>query len=274
MKSLILSNIIFFIFFISWSVAKAESMFERKVPSGQLLHDVLISQGVPQEALDLTFKFFDLNQGKVPNMHYAMIADYSLNSTFKRFYLMNFMTGLVQRFYVAHGINTGVLQSRKFSNRSGTHRSSLGFYFAKGTYNSEKNGLSMYLEGLDRSNDQARSRMIVFHGARYVSDEFVRENHRLGWSQGCLSVERSLSSGLIQLLKEGSIILSYHRELLAVARRQPDDQQLPGDEVVPPNVKLDWNPLEMDDDTVGDNLLVPFERPQFLSPLDFYPRFD
>jgi hypothetical protein len=274
MKISIITGCTLFCFLLSLQTAKAESMFERKVPTGQLLHDVLLSQGVPQEALDLTFKFFDLNQGKVPNTRYAMIADYSLNSTSKRLYLMNLMSGLVQRFYVAHGINTGVLQSRKFSNRSGTHRSSLGFYFAKGTYNSEKNGLSMYLDGLDRSNDQARSRLIVFHGARYVSDDFVRENHRLGWSQGCLSVERPLSSGLIQLLKEGSIILSYHRQLLAVARQHPDDQQLPGEEIVPPNVKMDWNPLELEDDNIGEYPFIPFERPLFLSPLDFYPRFD
>lgn len=222
----------------------AESLFNRRLGDGRFLFDVLQERGVPREPLDLLFRMFDYNEGRIPNVTTAVIVDYSRPSTEKRLYLINLFNGAIERFYVAHGIRSGVLETRNFSNLPDSWKSSLGFYYAKGTYISEKNGLSLYLDGIDRSNNNARLRTIVLHGARYVSDEFIRRNGRLGWSEGCFAVGLEHVNYLVNILQSGSILLSYHKDLMGLSRRYPTEQALMGDEIIPPGVNTRRNPEE------------------------------
>lgn len=224
--------------------ALAESLFNRRLSNGRFLFDVLQERGVPREPLDLLFRMFDYNEGRIPNVTNAVLVDYSSPSTEKRLYLVNLFNGSVERFYVAHGIRSGVLEARYFSNLPDSWKSSLGFYYAKGTYMSEKNGLSLYLDGIDRSNNNARLRTIVLHGARYVSDEFIRRNGRLGWSEGCFAVGLEHVNYLVTALQSGSILLSYHKDLMGLSRRYPTEQALVGEEVIPPGVNTRRNPEE------------------------------
>lgn len=220
------------------------SMFDRQTKSGENLYQALIRQQMPEDAVDLLFRMFDYNQGRIPNTTTAVIVDYSQISTLKRLYLIHFDTGLIERFYVAHGIRSGVLESRSFSNQMDSWKSSLGFYYAKGSYNSSKNGPSLYLEGIDRSNNNARNRLIVMHGAKYVSDEFISKNGRLGWSQGCFAVGLEALPYLLNALQGGSILLSFHKDLMWYSRQNPDDQKLLGEEIVPPGVNRNITPGE------------------------------
>ncbi|AHZ83483.1 murein L,D-transpeptidase catalytic domain family protein [Bdellovibrio bacteriovorus] len=229
---------------LSASVSVAESMFNRRAANGRFLFDVLLEQAVPREPLDLIFRMFDYNEGRIPNTDYAVLVDYSRPSTEKRLHLLDLRTGLVQKFYVAHGIRSGILETRSFSNLPDSWKSSLGFYFAKGTYNSPKNGLSLYLDGIDRSNNNSRLRQIVLHGASYVSDEFIARNRRLGWSEGCFAVGLEHVQYLIDLLQSGSILFSYHKDLIGYSRRYPSEQSLMGDELLPPGVNPRRTPGE------------------------------
>lgn len=222
----------------------ADSMYNRRVVGGRLLFDVLLEQYVPREPLDLLFRMFDYNEGRIPNTDFAVLVDYSRPSVEKRLYLMNLRTGRVERFYVAHGIRSGILETRSFSNLPDSWKSSLGFYYAKGTYLSSKNGLSLYLDGIDRSNNNSRIRNIVLHGASYVSDDFILRNGRLGWSEGCFAVGLEHVQYLINTLQSGSILLSYHKDLIAYSRRYPSEQALLGDEIIPPGVNTRRNPGE------------------------------
>ncbi|HWU44620.1 MAG TPA: murein L,D-transpeptidase catalytic domain family protein, partial [Bdellovibrio sp.] len=163
----------------------------------------------------------------------------------------------------------GVIETRSFSNQVDSWKSSIGFYFAKGTYVSQKNGLSLYLDGIDYSNNNARVRSIVLHGAKYVSDEFIQQNGRLGWSEGCPSVAVDANAYIINLLQSGSIIFSYERDLLAYSKHYPSDQEKMGNEILPPGVNTNPTPGEG-----GDHLPLPafFERPEIpylISPLNF-----
>lgn len=214
----------------------AGSLFDRRVQDGRLLFDIFIEQGLDRAAVDLIFRMFDYNQGRIPNLEHTVLVDYSLPSTVKRLFLLNLQTGAVERFYVAHGIRSGVLEARYFSNLVDSWKSSLGFYYAKGTYQSEKNGLSLYLEGIDRSNDNAKSRNIVLHGAKYVSEEFILKNGRLGWSEGCFAVGLESVNTLIALLQKGSLILAYHKDLMGYSRRYPSEQSVIGEEEIPSGV--------------------------------------
>ncbi len=226
------------------SAAEADSFYNRRLPSGEYLFDNLLAQGVPRQALDLMFRLYDYNEGRIPNVDSGVLVDYSLRSTEKRLYYMNFVTGQIERHYVAHGIRSGVLESRNFSNLGDSWKSALGFYYAKGTYNSPKNGLSLYLDGIDRSNNNAKIRQIVLHGAKYVSDEFIAKNGRLGWSEGCFAIPLEAAPGVITALQAGSILLSYHKDLMTTARQYPWEQSLLGEEIVPRGVNRNRTPGE------------------------------
>lgn len=250
------------------SPALANSMYDRKTTANKYLFDVLISQGIPREAVDLVFRVFDYNEGRIPNTDSAVIVDYSLPSTVKRFYLMNFNTGMVERFYVSHGINSGIIQARSLSNLPNSLKSSIGFYYAKGTYQSQKNGLSLFLDGIDRSNNNARFRNIVLHGAKYVGDDFISQNRRLGWSEGCFAVGLDVTQYLINTLQSGSIIFSYHKDLLVSSHQNPDEQNLGGREILPPGVNTNRTPGEGGGGQTPAALLNS-EYPRLISPLDF-----
>ena len=222
----------------------AESLFDRQVSDGRYLFNVLVEHGLPEDALNMLFRMFDYNVGYIPNVTTTVLVDYSQVSTEKRLYLINLVSGDIQRYYVAHGIRSGVLQARSFSNLTDSWKSSLGFFYAKGTYNSERNGLSLYLQGIDQSNNNARSRAIVLHGARYVSDAFILQNGRLGWSEGCFAVGLEDVDYLINELQGGSIIFSYHKDLMAFSRRYPAEQALSGQEYIPSGVNTRRTPEE------------------------------
>lgn len=239
------NGLLLFIFIvIIGSSAFADSLFDRRISDGRLLFDVLVQQGISKAPLDLIFRMFDYNQGRITNTDYTVLVDYSLPSTEKRLFLINLYTADVQRFYVSHGIRSGVREARSFSNSLDSWKSSLGFYYLKGSYVSEKNGLSLYMDGIDRSNNNARLRSIFLHGAKYVSDEFIAQNGRLGWSEGCFAVGLEYVSYLVNLLQNGSILFAYHKDLMSYSRRFPYDQKLIGQEIVPSGVTMIRTPGE------------------------------
>lgn len=242
----LLSKIFFILvcFLFVESSALAASLFDRRLSDGRFLYDVLIQQGITKAPLELIFKMFDYNQGRIANTEYTVLVDYSLPSTDKRLFLVNLYTADVQRFYVAHGIRSGIVEARSFSNSLDSWKSSLGFYYLKGSYVSEKNGLSLFMDGIDRSNNNARLRSIFLHGAKYVSEEFIAQNGRLGWSEGCFAVGLEHVSYLVSLLQNGSILLSYHKDLMGFSRRYPYDQNLAGQETVPSGVNVIRTPGE------------------------------
>jgi hypothetical protein len=66
-------------------------------------YDKFLSQGVPQQPLNDVLKYFNENQNKFENKNVISIADYSVNSKNKRFFLLDMKTGKVTKEVVAHG---------------------------------------------------------------------------------------------------------------------------------------------------------------------------
>lgn len=141
------------------------------------------------------------------------IVDFSLPSTEKRFYLIDLKEEkLLVNTYVSHGVNTGENMAVSFSNKNGSRKSSLGFYMTAETYEG-KHGLSLRLDGLEHGfNSRARRRYIVLHSASYVSEEFIRENGRLGRSWGCPALPLEITPGVIDIVKEGSVLFIYGQD--------------------------------------------------------------
>ena len=153
---------------------------------------------------------------------FAAIVDFSVPSTMRRLYLINMKTTKVEKYYVTHGKGTGISKyAYRFSNIKDSLQTSLGFYVAGSIYQGGY-GETLRMYGLDPSNDQAYNRDIVLHGAWYVGEDFInakdpktkKKNDRLGVSWGCPAVSLSVAKKIIPLLKDGGIIMHFHRDLM------------------------------------------------------------
>jgi len=112
--------------------------------------------------------------------------------------------------YVAHGRNTGEEFAKYFSNESGTHKSSLGFYVTENPAMGATVGLSLIIKGVEKGfNDKALARAIIMHGADYATENFIRKNGRLGRSYGCPSVPPELIKPVSETIKGGSCLFIY-----------------------------------------------------------------
>jgi hypothetical protein len=139
------------------------------------------------------------------------IIDFSQSSNSKRLWIIDLNSNeILLNTLVAHGKNTGQEFADTFSNKAQSFQSSLGFYATAEIYNG-KHGASLKLDGLQKGlNDNARSRAVVMHGADYVSEKFISENHRLGRSLGCPAVPVALNDKIINIIKDKSCLFIYH----------------------------------------------------------------
>ncbi len=139
------------------------------------------------------------------------VIDYSLPSTQPRLWVFDLdaMT-LLFREVVAHGQGTGENLAHSFSNRDGSHQSSLGLFRTADTYTGH-NGYSLRMEGLEPgTNDAAIARAIVMHGAAYVNPQMARTQGRLGRSWGCPALRPDVAPAVIDSLKNGQTIFAYY----------------------------------------------------------------
>lgn len=152
-----------------------------------------------------------LSEKKLRNSGLLTVCDYTLSSNKNRLWLIDLKNKRVLlNTYVAHGQGTGEEYARHFSNKEGSHQSSLGFYVTGDTYTG-KHGYTLYLHGMDKGyNSAAYERLIVMHGAAYVSDDFIAGTGRLGRSWGCPAVSIDVAEKLIDKIKGGSCLYIFY----------------------------------------------------------------
>lgn len=167
--------------------------------------------GMKKEALMYAYQGQQnlVNEGRVENSDILTICDFSQPSDSKRLYIIDVRNFKVLfNTYVAHGKNSGEEYANRFSNKSRSLQSSLGFYVTKGTYFG-KHGLSLRLSGQDKGfNDKAEARAIVVHGATYIGDEWL--GGKMGRSFGCPAVPQRYAKKVIELIKNGTCLFIYH----------------------------------------------------------------
>jgi len=151
------------------------------------------------------------NSGKLePSAKLLSVCDFSLSSNRKRLWVIDLgEKKILFNTLVAHGKGTGEEFATDFSNIENSHQSSMGFYVTEQTYNGD-NGYSLRLFGMDRGyNDAALERCIVMHGAKYVSEDFIKSEKRLGRSWGCPAVPTSLAKPIINTIKNRTCLFIY-----------------------------------------------------------------
>jgi hypothetical protein len=148
-------------------------------------------------------------KGSVDKHEYMIVVNYSEPSYRKRLYVLK--DGEVLRsHHVAHGSRSACGKvACKFSNKFGSHKSSLGAMKTGKVYYG-KYGKSLKLRGLDKEkNGAVYKRFIVLHSSNYVTNKYIMNKGRAGCSWGCLSVDPAISSSLIDLIKGGCFVFTY-----------------------------------------------------------------
>lgn len=171
------------------------------------------STNVPSlESFKIAFEGYEnlKSQNKIEN-NILTIIDFSLSSNSKRLWVIDMEANQVLfHSLVAHGMNSGQEFATDFSNVAESYKSSLGFYLTAEIYQG-KHGSSLKLDGIEKGvNDNARGRAIVIHGADYVSENFIKNNGRLGRSQGCPALPKDISKEVITKIKNKSVLFIYH----------------------------------------------------------------
>lgn len=182
--------------------SEAEDIAKRKTPQ---------ISGFPAKAYQQALAYLRKYPNSFSNERYLTIVDFTKPSHKKRLFIINLKTGGVEARYTTHGKgsdrqNSG--RATKFGNPTPgaeAHVSSLGFYRTLGTYFG-KNGLSLRLQGLSKTNSNAFGRAIVFHKAKYVSEK----QGRAGRSHGCFAMDSSVFVAAIQKIKGGSLVYAWN----------------------------------------------------------------
>ena len=161
---------------------------------------------IPQKSFEAGIGFFQTYRAQFKNQKFLAIADFSLHSSRRRLFLVNLTTGEVQTHFVAHGKNSDSDAdgwANAFSNTPDSLQSSLGGYMVDETY-SGKHGYSVRMDGLQKTNSNARKRAVVMHSASYVN------SNKVGRSFGCPAIENQFQSYMIDRLKNGGLLfISY-----------------------------------------------------------------
>lgn len=146
---------------------------------------------------------------QIPNKSSEMlvIIDYTIPSSEKRFFVLDLNKNkLLYYSRIAHSKTSGVEIPIKFSNDPNSFENSLGFYLTLDEYNGAF-GHSLRLRGLEENiNSNAEERAIVLHGGDIANDSYLKTYGMLGRSLGCPVLPTNITSEVISLIKNGTVI--------------------------------------------------------------------
>lgn len=137
-----------------------------------------------------------------PSKGIYVVVDFSMPSNKKRLWVIKDKKILLNC-RVAHGKNSGIIQTASFSNEPESFKSCYGNFISGKSYVGEK-GLAMRIHGLDFGiNHNAYRRGIVFHSGAYVSDAYLNRKGRIGRSLGCFVTEPKNNAKIIRWCRNG-----------------------------------------------------------------------
>lgn len=189
---------------------KPDSLANLSMNASEELYNTL---GLIDEGIDLAaFEKACDGYEKIGNKQREVLTliDFTKPSTDVRMFVIDMKQRKVLfKTHVAHGQNSGENYATSFSNRNGSHQSSLGFYLTGNTYIGKK-GYSLKLNGLEAGiNDNAFTRGVVIHAAAYANPSVIPGQGRLGRSHGCPALPEALNRPVIDAIKDGSVLFIY-----------------------------------------------------------------
>ena len=143
------------------------------------------------------------------NTNFCILIDMSLHSGLKRFFIYDFTKNEIsQKYLVGHGCGNNAWSSDDskenpiFSNEDNSHLSSLGKYkLGERSYSNWGVNVKYLMHGLEKTNDNALKRVIVFHSWEKMSDDEVYpDGSPEGW--GCPTVSNNAFKEIDPLIKK------------------------------------------------------------------------
>lgn len=197
----------------------AVAVAENECPCRALYEEMGLGGIVDYTAFEQAFAGYHKIEGRKKNVF--TLIDFTKPSTEERLYVFDVAKKkMLFRSHVSHGRGSGENYATAFSNESGSHKSSLGFYLTGSTYQG-KNGYSMLLHGLEKGiNDKARERAIVVHAAAYANPSVIAPGGRLGRSFGCPALPQAVNDKIINAIKDGTVMYIYANDRTYVAQSE------------------------------------------------------
>ena len=166
---------------------------------------------VRPELMQRAMAALDVHHRRVPLRDRMYIVDFRKFSGDERLFEVDLIGGRVTAFRTCHGRGSDPEHSgfaRRFSNTPDSHMSSVGAYATAGAGWGAQQGPNVLLDGLEYSNNMARDRAIIIHGADYADPEFLAREGKLGRSYGCFSTAHTDLPMLRERMGEGRLLFA------------------------------------------------------------------
>lgn len=153
----------------------------------------------------------DVHGHKISKRDRMYLVDFQKFSGEDRLYEVDLEGGWVTAYRTSHGRGSDPAHSgyaQQFSNRPDSHMSSIGAYATAGASWGSQQGPNVLLDGLEYSNNLARERAIIIHGADYADPAFLARQGKLGRSYGCFSVSHADLIPLRERMGEGRLLFA------------------------------------------------------------------
>lgn len=167
---------------------------------------------VRKELMERAMAALDIHERKITNRDRMYLVDFKKFSGDERLYEVDLHGGAVTLMRTSHGrgsdpAHTGFAQ--QFSNTPDSYMSSVGAYATAGAGFGAQQGPNVLLDGLEYTNNLARERAIIVHGADYADPDFLAREGKLGRSYGCFSVAHHDLPVLRERMGEGRLLFAW-----------------------------------------------------------------
>ena len=167
---------------------------------------------VRPELMSRAMAALDVHSHRITLRDRMYLVDFQKFSGDQRLYEVDLIGGRVTAFRTSHGRGSDPEHSgfaRTFSNTPESYMSSVGAYATAGAGWGAQQGPNVLLDGLEYSNNMARDRAIIVHGADYADPEFLAREGKLGRSYGCFSTAHTDLPMLRERMGEGRLLFAY-----------------------------------------------------------------
>ncbi len=167
---------------------------------------------VRKELMDRAMAALDIHDHRITRRDRMYLVDFKKFSGEERLYEVDLEGGGVTLMRTSHGrgsdpAHTGFAVN--FSNNPDSHMSSVGAYATAGASHGAQQGPNVLLDGLEYTNNLARQRAIIIHGADYADPAFLAREGKLGRSYGCFSVAHADLPALRERMGEGRLLFAW-----------------------------------------------------------------
>lgn len=167
---------------------------------------------VRPELMSRAMAALDVHSHRITLRDRMYLVDFQKFSGDARLFEVDLIGGRVTAFRTCHGRGSDPEHSgfaRTFSNTPESYMSSVGAYATAGAGWGSQQGPNVLLDGLEYSNNLARDRAIIVHGADYADPDFLAREGKLGRSYGCFSTAHTDLPMLRERMGEGRLLFAY-----------------------------------------------------------------